>query len=96
MFVVCSLIFETRKFWNETLNAPCHFQRGRLVKVVELIQGIGIEAAVRKAAWSQLAFLLEDPHLHKPFLQLFSLQYLVTNFVGMMKVRLVYRISNFT
>ncbi|XP_068219569.1 rotatin-like [Palaemon carinicauda] len=60
-------------------------ERGRLLKVVELIQGIGVESAVRKAAWSQLAFLLEDPQLHKPFLQLFSIQYLVLNFIGMLK-----------
>ncbi|XP_066980837.1 rotatin-like [Macrobrachium rosenbergii] len=60
-------------------------ERGRLLKVVELIQGVGVENAVRKAAWSQLAFLLGDPQLHKPFLQLFSIQYLILNFIGMLK-----------
>ncbi|KAK7067610.1 hypothetical protein SK128_025000, partial [Halocaridina rubra] len=60
-------------------------ERGRLLKVVELLQGMGVESAVRKAAWSQLAFLLEDPQLHGPFLKLCSIQYLVVNFTGMMK-----------
>lgn len=56
------------------------------MKVLELIQGRGVEPGVRKAAWCQLAFLLEDPKLHHPFLQLCSLQYLVMNFVSMLKV----------
>nr|XP_045603670.1 rotatin-like [Procambarus clarkii] len=60
-------------------------EESRLMKVMELILGRGIEPGVRKAAWSQLAFLLEDPRLHEPFLELCSLQFLVMNFVNMMK-----------
>ncbi|XP_069941170.1 rotatin-like isoform X2 [Cherax quadricarinatus] len=60
-------------------------EEGRLMKVLELILGQGIDPGVCKAAWSQLAFLLEDPQLHRPFLQLCSLQFLVMNFVNMMK-----------
>ncbi|XP_071513328.1 rotatin-like isoform X2 [Panulirus ornatus] len=60
-------------------------EEGQLVKVLELIQGRGVESGVRKAAWCQLAFLLEDPKLHPPFLQLCSLQYLVMSFVTMLK-----------
>ncbi|XP_037773494.1 uncharacterized protein LOC119569381 [Penaeus monodon] len=60
-------------------------ETGRLAKVVELVMSAG-ESEVRRAAWSQLAFFLEDPALHQPFLQLCSIQYIVMNFVGMLKV----------
>ncbi|XP_027230320.2 rotatin [Penaeus vannamei] len=59
-------------------------ETGRLAKVVELVMSAG-ESEVRRAAWSQLAFFLEDPALHQPFLQLCSIQYIVMNFVGMLK-----------
>lgn len=62
-------------------------QEGGLLKVVELIHGGGTEAAVQKAAWTQLAFLLEDPNLHKAFMKLCSLPFLVQTFIISLKVR---------
>ncbi|XP_042205049.1 rotatin-like isoform X3 [Homarus americanus] len=60
-------------------------EEGRLMRILELIQGRGVEPGVCKAAWSQLAFLLEDPQLHQPFFKLCSLQFLVMNFINMVK-----------
>ena len=65
----------------------CVDQEGGLQKVVELIHGGGLEVGVQKAAWTQLSFLLEDPNLHKSFLRLCSLPFLVQNFINMLKVR---------
>ncbi|KAK8388982.1 hypothetical protein O3P69_020746 [Scylla paramamosain] len=75
------------------LRHPVHISRtcnleteeGGLLKVVELIQGMGLEAGVQKAAWTQLAFLLEDPNLHKSFLRLCSLPFLVQTFLNMLR-----------
>ncbi|XP_050706077.1 rotatin-like [Eriocheir sinensis] len=75
------------------LRQPIHIMRtcnleaeeGGLLKVVELIHGGGTEATVQKAAWTQLAFLLEDPNLHKAFMRLCSLPFLVQTFINSLK-----------
>lgn len=63
-------------------------QESQLVKLVELLVSEEVSGSIRKVAWSQLAFLLEDPTLHQPFLSLCSLQYLAHSFIGMLKVKL--------
>lgn len=63
-------------------------QESQLVKLVELLVSEEVSGSIRKVAWSQLAFLLEDPTLHQPFLSLCSLQYLTHSFIGMLKVKL--------
>ncbi|KAK3876745.1 hypothetical protein Pcinc_018481 [Petrolisthes cinctipes] len=60
-------------------------EESQLAKVVELMVSEGVSGSIRKVAWSQLAFLLEDPTLHQPFFSLCSLQYIIHSFIGMLK-----------
>ncbi|CAL4111053.1 unnamed protein product, partial [Meganyctiphanes norvegica] len=67
---------------------PIAIESGRLLQVLELIVGSGsnIDREVQRAAWSQLAFILQDPRLHATMLHHCSLEYLITSLSDMLKV----------